>query len=1166
MKRKAKAKPKALKASKPKEEDWLGDEAEGENQLDLGSDHEAEDHFDGEEDEGDVEPEDDAAAMDDDNEAGDAQMGSRILARVAEGKQMDLSALKQEIQDDAGLLSNWRKAQLLGEKRSREEARKSTCFCTEFSLYLPVVFKNLVSNCSTYFGYSEELAEYFLQMFSPETAVKFFEANEQQRPLTLRTNTLKARRSSLMQALTQRKVQVDPIGSWTKVGLKVYQSQVPVGATPEYLGGRGSEAKIEGLRYTGGTIGMMKGPDGSLRPEPGALQQRLQKLEELNQDLFPQCYMEEFDPILDSADMCPEDWCTIANCIERHYYDFDGFVDTMAYTASALSFMLEQLGKPVILTGGVGDGWVAKHGSVWKWMVAPGCGMIWLHGDSEDARSNVLRAVIFAGRADLTEDASSLTPFDSPNFPELAVVGTEVKIHSRLLCNPPKGRFRVHMINVTDIVVIYVVGWGFSRAIAMENLAVGDAEGPDPGELQVLSFAGWNLQRLATLSDLGPRDVLDLVLELRKKPGLDQLDPASFENLIAAAAFQCREVWKCEARQPDADLLIASEMALNMKRRKTVIDQCQKIAHSTIPRLGKAARARMPTRLGRRQELAGGDLFLREAEERKERDRWLKELQKVLVDATLPVSANLGRGEVSDTRFAKGRRGSTLRKHVKTWRIAERWFLGAFGVSWPASGLQVAEYLEARLAEPCARSVPTSFFKTLMFLEHAGEVPEHERLCDSAAVRNMMEECNMRLEACTLRQRRQAILLPIALVESMERLVTDEAATPYLRIYAWFRLVKLWAGMRFNDTQGVPAHTMSFDDSLLKGEIHRSKTSGAGKRLGILGFYVSKQAWLIEQEWLKVGWQIWKRLGEDAALSKRDFMLPAPNVKQDGFLPRMVTYPMASAISQVMLSSLWTTSAGAKVTLLFQGVGVLWTEHAERATVRTWSQGAQIPDDVKKQLGRWRPSCDEGYERNVRTNVLRSQRIMAEFVKVNRGKEDPFDEESVLRRVSDVMMEQGHPEETVGEQVSQLRTFAHPLEEADRLVRVGWSDEAPLVRAFPDQSLAECSPTGLSLEEELSEGECEKMDDAEQLRGKYVCSIVGRSETRTLHRVGECHRIPGMHYARYHVFGDEAPSTNEFHKSCSICFPSKPAVLPVEDSASSEDVSSSDSSESEEGP
>ena len=67
-------------------------------------------------------------------------------------------------------------------------------------------------------------------------------------------------------------------------------------------------------------------------------------------------------------------------------------------------------------------------------------------------------------------------------------------------------------------------------------------------------------------------------------------------------------------------------------------------------------------------------------------------------------------------------------------------------------------------------------------------------------------------------------------------------------------------------------------------------------------------------------------------------------------------------------------------------------------------EGTQIPDDVKKQLGRWRPSPDEGYERNVRINVLRSQRIIAEFVKVNKGRENPLDGDSVLRRVGDVML------------------------------------------------------------------------------------------------------------------------------------------------------------------
>lgn len=149
-----------------------------------------------------------------------AEYSSKLLAKVAAGEQVDLSALKERIHNDATLLGSWRKAKQLGDQRSREE-----------------VFRALVGNCSTYFGYSEELAEYFLQMFSAEQAVQFFEANEQSRPITIRTNSLKARRSSLMQSLSARKMNVDPVGEWSKVGLKVYDSAVPVGATPEYLGG-----------------------------------------------------------------------------------------------------------------------------------------------------------------------------------------------------------------------------------------------------------------------------------------------------------------------------------------------------------------------------------------------------------------------------------------------------------------------------------------------------------------------------------------------------------------------------------------------------------------------------------------------------------------------------------------------------------------------------------------------------------------------------------------------------------------------------------------------------------------------------------------------------------------------------------------------------------------
>lgn len=86
-------------------------------------------------------------------------------------------------------------------------------------------------------GYAPELYEYFKEMFSAEELKEFIEANEQQRPVTIRVNTLKTRRKLLAQQLSQRGVSVEPVGEWSKVGLTVTASQVPVGATPEYLAG-----------------------------------------------------------------------------------------------------------------------------------------------------------------------------------------------------------------------------------------------------------------------------------------------------------------------------------------------------------------------------------------------------------------------------------------------------------------------------------------------------------------------------------------------------------------------------------------------------------------------------------------------------------------------------------------------------------------------------------------------------------------------------------------------------------------------------------------------------------------------------------------------------------------------------------------------------------------
>lgn len=87
------------------------------------------------------------------------------------------------------------------------------------------------------YGYLPELVEYFLTMFGPTETVEFMEASDKPRPMVIRTNTLKARRKDLAAALIKRGVSLDPLASWSKVGLKIIESPVPMGATPEYLGG-----------------------------------------------------------------------------------------------------------------------------------------------------------------------------------------------------------------------------------------------------------------------------------------------------------------------------------------------------------------------------------------------------------------------------------------------------------------------------------------------------------------------------------------------------------------------------------------------------------------------------------------------------------------------------------------------------------------------------------------------------------------------------------------------------------------------------------------------------------------------------------------------------------------------------------------------------------------
>ncbi|XP_058686380.1 probable 28S rRNA (cytosine(4447)-C(5))-methyltransferase [Poecile atricapillus] len=130
----------------------------------------------------------------------------------------DLHVIHQRIQGNVEVLQDF------GVKREEGRSRQE---------YLALLRRDMAA----YYSYSDFLLSKLMDIFPLPELINFLEANEVPRPVTIRTNTLKTRRRDLAQALINRGVNLDPLGKWSKTGLVIYDSTVPIGATPEYLAG-----------------------------------------------------------------------------------------------------------------------------------------------------------------------------------------------------------------------------------------------------------------------------------------------------------------------------------------------------------------------------------------------------------------------------------------------------------------------------------------------------------------------------------------------------------------------------------------------------------------------------------------------------------------------------------------------------------------------------------------------------------------------------------------------------------------------------------------------------------------------------------------------------------------------------------------------------------------
>ncbi|MBR1449817.1 MAG: type I asparaginase [Prevotella sp.] len=252
-----------------------------------------------------------------------------------------------------------------------------------------------------------------------------------------------------------------------------------------------SDSKVL-LIYTGGTIGMNHNPlTGAL--EPFDFEHLLSRVPELAQ-FKTEIATYQFSPPIDSSDMSPRLWTELAHIIADNYDLYDGFVilhgtDTMSYTASALSFMLENLSKPVILTGSqlpIGqlrtDG---KENLITSIEIAA--------ARRQDSTAVVPEVCIYfnghlmRGNRTTKQSADEFNAFESFNYPHLADAGVQITYHDEFIHRPQSSHFHPQFRLDNNVIIFslfpgiredlirHIIATPNLRAIVMRTFGSGNA-------------------------------------------------------------------------------------------------------------------------------------------------------------------------------------------------------------------------------------------------------------------------------------------------------------------------------------------------------------------------------------------------------------------------------------------------------------------------------------------------------------------------------------------------------------------------------------------------------------------------------------------------------------------------------------------------------------------
>ena len=468
-------------------------------------------------------------------------------------------------------------------------------------------------------------------------------------------------------------------------------------------------------------------------------------------------------------------------------------------------------------------------------------------------------------------------------------------------------------------------------------------------------------------------------------------------------------------------------------------------------------------------------------------------------------------------------RNSSLKRYLRYIEELVFWMLRAKIREPPFRVAEVMDYLFMLSEKPCGPTVPGAFLKAMAWFERVSGVGMEQRITVKPVLLSARDVIVKELKRKGIPICR-APRLPGAMIASLERLVSNEAEAMGVRVGAWYRLVKCWGTLRYDDIQHLSPHAVRFYGGRFLAILYETKTSGPERRQVELPIAITEDSWICNRDWLSVGW----RLLRTHADFERDFLLPALSDDFSYFRKRMASYSEVSTLAVAVNRRLLDFKGNR---LVPQELMELWTEHSERATLPTILDSFGLDPRDRDALGRWRPEGSDVYSRSFSGKIRRIHRyFVSELEKLRlAGDVDDFD-------VLDAAMQW----------LRARRGLSS--DEAERVVDLfraslaTWSDEAPI-----DQEDEEDDDPPAEEEEADAEAPPE--------RGEGFVLVTSRRGAIRLHKSGS----GGCWMGRLRHFNESAhvtemPAPEEYTHRCRLCWPS------VEES--SDDSSGPESSDS----